>query len=121
MTLHLGVVDRASANQALQHLLEAWRCGMNGPLPLAARSALACAGGGDAETMYDGNYDREGESADPYLARCFPDFEALCADGRFDALAETIYRPMLDWIAASVRVLPRERDAATNAEEAADV
>ena len=121
VTLRLGAVERDRAEQALQDLLGAWRIGMNEPLPLPMRSALAFAGGGNPQEAYEGRFEQEGENAEPCLARCFPTFEALTANGRFEAWAERIYRPMLDWIAASVSVFPHEPAVATPSGEPAHV
>ncbi|HZV91727.1 MAG TPA: exodeoxyribonuclease V subunit gamma, partial [Caldimonas sp.] len=121
VTLRLGTLDQPDAAEALRHLLAAWRRGMEEPLPLPARTAIAFVLGENAELMYDGAFDRDGERSEPCLGRCFPDFAALNADGGFKALAERIYRPMLDWIAARVEVLQREAEAVPRAEEAPHV
>jgi exodeoxyribonuclease V gamma subunit len=94
---------------------------MNEPLPLPSRTAIAFASGENAAAMYDGGFERDGERAEPCLGRCFPDFAALCADDSFEALAAQIYKPMLDWIAAGVEVVPREADASMQGEEPAHV
>ena len=36
---------------------------------------------------------------DPALYRCYPTLDALLADGRFEALAERVYAPLLAWAA----------------------
>ena len=40
---------------------------------------------------------QRGEREEPCLARVFPDFAALSADGRFEALAHSIHAPLLAW------------------------
>ena len=115
VTLRLGQLDPAVARSALRDLLSAWRLGMSEPLPLPSKTALAFLEGGKAETVYDGSFGVGGESAEPCLGRCFADYAALTADGRFATLAERIYRPMLDWIADAVDVVPRASDADADA------
>jgi exodeoxyribonuclease V gamma subunit len=44
----------------------------------------------------------EGEEA--CLAREYPDYESLTADGQFEVWAEQLYGPVLHWIAAHVSV-----------------
>jgi exodeoxyribonuclease V gamma subunit len=74
------------------------------PLPVAARTALAfVADASQAAAVYDGGF-APGEAADACLARTYPDFEALVADGRFERLAEQLYGPMARWIGHSVAV-----------------
>ena len=61
-----------------------------------------------------------GEVEDASLARCYPDFEALCADGRFEHLAQTLYAALAEWVATHVDATPHgETDALHAPEEAA--
>ena len=46
---------------------------------------------------------QRGEREEPCMARVFPDFAALSADGRFEALAHSIHAPLLAWVDAYVR------------------
>ncbi|WP_233490284.1 exodeoxyribonuclease V subunit gamma [Thiocapsa marina] len=89
-------VEHAKAH--LTALLAAWQEGMCRPLPLAAKTALEWLKAGDASkarTTYEGGYMNTGEVAtDPYLARAYPDFDALCASGEFTRLAERLLRPL---------------------------
>ena len=82
----------------LSDLLKAWQEGMRRPLPLAAKTAFEWLKGGNeatARSMYDGVYERKGEvETDAYLARAYPDFDALCASGEFADWAETLLRPL---------------------------
>ena len=94
--------DRAMAT--LRDLLDAWREGMGQPLPVAPLTALAWLDGGKPEQAYEGGMFLDGEGREPCLARLFPDFETLVADGRFEALAETLYGPLRDWAATHVAV-----------------
>jgi exodeoxyribonuclease V gamma subunit len=99
----------ADAVAALQTLVQAWGAGMAEPLPLAARTGLAsAAGAADPALVYEGSSfgAGRGERDEPCLARQFPDFEALAADGRFALLAEALYGPMLVWIDQQVSVTP---------------
>ena len=79
-------------------ILEAWREGMQQPLPWAARTALAQVEERGARRAYEGGYrtafcDRD----EPSLGRVFPDFDALRADGRFAHYAELIFAPLSEW------------------------
>ncbi|HQZ32747.1 MAG TPA: hypothetical protein PLG89_12905, partial [Arenimonas sp.] len=49
-------------------------------------------------------FQQEGEGTEPCLARIYPDFEALSADGRFEALAHGVCGPLADWATLQVRV-----------------
>ena len=101
-TVTLDAPSQADARAALQTLMQAWRDGMASPLPLAARTALALLAGGDTVGVYEGrSFPRGGlpaEGDEPCLARLYPDFEALAADGRFAAAAEALFGPMQRWI-----------------------
>jgi exodeoxyribonuclease V gamma subunit len=99
----------ADAVAALETLVQAWGAGMVEPLPLAARTGLAsAAGAADPALVYEGSSfgGGRGERDEPCLARQFPDFESLCADGRFALLSEALYGPLLAWIATQVSVTP---------------
>jgi exodeoxyribonuclease V gamma subunit len=97
-------VGQAEAQALLGELIDVWRAGMAEPLPVAARTALAfVADASQAAAVYDGGF-APGEAADACLARTYPDFEALVADGRFERLAEQLYGPMARWIGHSVAV-----------------
>jgi exodeoxyribonuclease V gamma subunit len=90
--------------------MQAWREGRQGsgaPLPLAPRTALALVRGvSDVAGVYEGSDfgQRRGEAAEACLARSFPDYAALVADGRFEALAQRLFAPLAAWIDADVRV-----------------
>ncbi|MBV5298194.1 MAG: exodeoxyribonuclease V subunit gamma [Rhodoferax sp.] len=97
-----GVVDIASmpqdeARNTLGMLLSVWLQGMNAPLPLPPKTALAWLREKNAGAQYEGGYRQSGEVDEPCLARMFPDFEALGADGRFQNLAQQVYAPLLAW------------------------
>ena len=93
---------------ALLHtLLECWRDGMTAPLALACKTALAfVAGAADVALVYEGNTRSPGEVEEACLARLFPDYESLVADGRFITLAPQLFGPMLEWTRSRVTVAP---------------
>ena len=102
----------------LAELLHALDEGLRHPLPLATRTAFAwLKGGGEAgaaRQTYEGGYNQQGEvETDPYLARVYPDFAALTADGTFTRLAETLYGPLLAALpaAANKQTLAGQADA----------
>ena len=96
--VELKPLELDQAKAYLTDLLEAWQEGMRRPLPLAAKTAFEWLKGGDkdaARKIYEGAYKRTGEvETDAYLARAYPDFDALCASGEFAAWAETLLRPL---------------------------
>ena len=59
-----------------------------------------------AAQAYDGAPLRDGECTDPSWARCYPDWQALCADGRFERLAAGTYGPMLAWKEQLLQIEP---------------
>jgi exodeoxyribonuclease V gamma subunit len=94
-----------AARATLTSLLAGWREGMTRPLPVACRTALAWLNEKDAALSYDGNGDfMRAEAEEACLAREYPDYEALTADGQFEVWAEQLYGPVLHWIAAHVSV-----------------
>ena len=125
-TVTLDAPPQADAAAALQTLMQAWRDGMVSPLPLAARTALALLAGGDPVGVYEGRSFPQGglpaEGDEPCLARLYPDFESLAADGRFGAAAEALFGPMLRWIdgQATVRLHAAPAIAAIAATDATD-
>ncbi len=113
-------VEKAKAH--LTALLAAWQVGMCRPLPLAAKTALEWLKAGDAakaRTTYEGGYMYTGEvETDAYLARAYPDFDALCASGEFAELAESLLRPLYTAMHADDKKTP-DRPAAAQATGAA--
>ena len=106
--LAIPPMDPDAARATLSVLVGAWRAGMEAPLPVAIRTALAFATDQDPLPVYEG---REGdeyaypEVGDPCLARCHPDFESLSADGRFAELSLELYGPLAAW-AQTLAVTP---------------
>ena len=97
-------MPRADAERALADLVAAWQDGMAFPSPFAPLTALARAAGQPAADLYDGGKQRDGEGREFALNRCYPDFDALAASGRFDREVERLFQPMWRWIRDHVRV-----------------
>ena len=114
--LELPVLDQATAEQALVALLQAWHAGMQQPLPVACKTGLTLLQAqttretdpsqpdrvnpdrtSKAQACYEGGYHHEGEVNDPALARVYPNFEALWAQGQLLEWAQRLFGPMLDW------------------------
>ena len=116
---------QARAQAMLAELMAARHAGLYGgeaPLPLAPRTALALVQGRhDVAAVYEGHGGRPGlpgEVEEPSLARLFPDFEALCADGRFAELAHGLFGPLAAWVQEAVSLelhAPAEPAAAEDA------
>ena len=92
------------ARQQLLALMQLWLQGQNEPLPLPLRSAVAAANDDlrAAAQAYEGGFMSPGECEDPSWARCFPGWEDLIADLRFESLAKQVYGPLHDWLDAHV-------------------
>ncbi len=104
--LRLPAPRPAAAREQLDVLLAAWRDGQREPLPWALRTALASVAGGDARAAYEGGFgDVPADVAEPCLARVYPDFAALAADGRHAHYAEHLFAPLLAWARDAVEVL----------------
>jgi len=92
--------DAARASDHLHDLIEFWFTGLQQPLPVACKTALAYLAKEDLEAaalVYDGGQG-PGEGSEPCLARSWADFEALNEEGQFEDLARRLYGPMGDWI-----------------------
>ncbi len=90
------------SKKTLGMLLTLWLEGMNSPLPLPPATALAWLTEKNAASRYEGGHMQRGDVQEYCMVRMFPDYEALTADGRFEALAQQVYRPLLDWVAQHV-------------------
>lgn len=104
-----GVVEippfrKDKAEETLKGLLQLWLAGMNAPLPLPPKTALAFVAEKDARTGYEGGHMSRGEVQDTCLARMYPDYDALAAEGQFAALAKAVYAPLLEWVKQQVTV-----------------
>ena len=105
-TVVLPALERNAAAGLLNALLDAWRQGMQQPLPIARRTAYAwlLAERDDKPAFEAARYAYEGSdtpaappgemSREPCLARSWRSFSALHADGFEHWLA--LYRPLLD-------------------------
>ncbi|MFC5697102.1 exodeoxyribonuclease V subunit gamma [Pseudomonas sp. GCM10022186] len=98
--LEFAPLDAEHAATILRTWLQAWTEGMRAPLPVALKTAIAWlqeANEDKARTVYEGGYNLTGEvTGSASLARQFPDFAALSADGAFAQWSEVLYRPLLD-------------------------
>ncbi len=101
--LEFKPVEQGEARKILQDWLEGWSEGLNAPLPVALNTAIAWLSGSDedkaakaAGETYEGGYQRTGEvEKSATLARQYPDFAALTADGEFYAWSHDLYQPLL--------------------------
>ncbi len=118
-TLTVRPPDPGVALSALSALLATWHEGMTGPLPFAAKTALAFVEGSDSvASAYDGSFtNARGEGSEFCLHRIYPDHEALLDDGRFEVLAERLFAPLAAWVRTSITVVPHGLPLAVVAEE----
>jgi exodeoxyribonuclease V gamma subunit len=106
--LKVHPMAESMAREGLAQLLDAWLEGQQQPLPVAPRAALAFITNYDeneAIRAYEGGDYLIAEVDEPCLARCFPDFDSLTADGRFVRLAQQLYQPLAQWAQQHVEVL----------------
>jgi exodeoxyribonuclease V gamma subunit len=101
--IEIPPIPKELAVETLKGLLQIWLEGMNTPLPLPLKTALAFAAVEDAVERYEGGYMSRGDVEDTCLGRMFPDYEALTADGQFEVLANQIYKPLLEWVKVHVK------------------
>lgn len=95
--LDISPMPHDEARSTLRMLLSVWLEGMQAPLPLPLKTALAQLDGQSPSVQYEGGFMQTGEVDDPCLARMFPDFEALSQDGCFETLAQQVYAPLRAW------------------------
>ncbi len=101
--IEIAPMPQESAITTLTMLLELWLAGMQSPLPLPAKTALVwLEDTHKAAANYEGGFRQDGEGKDVYLARVYPDFEALSHDGRFALLSEQVYGQLREWAAQHV-------------------
>ncbi|MDE1954093.1 MAG: exodeoxyribonuclease V subunit gamma [Betaproteobacteria bacterium] len=103
--LHWSAVEPDTARARLGELLRAWRLARLEPLPWAPRTAIEHVRGKPARAVYEGSRHARGEAEDASLARLYPDFGALCADGRFETFARQLFLPVCEWASQGVQVL----------------
>ena len=108
-TVTIQPMPPEDAHDALAVLMQAWRDGMTAPLPLPCKTALALVRGltpAQVAVVYKGSaYEgggSRGEVDEACLSRMYPDYESLCADGRFENLADQLFGPLIAWIKKSV-------------------
>ncbi len=104
-----GVVEippmpQDQAIEILKGLLQLWCQGMNTPLPLPQKTALAFVAEKDVLATYEGGHLSSGEVQDACLARMFPDFDSLLESGQFEVLSRSVYAPLLAWATNQVKV-----------------
>ncbi|MGV7206844.1 exodeoxyribonuclease V subunit gamma [Oxalobacteraceae bacterium A2-2] len=104
--LAMAPLDGAEARATLASLAALWREGMDRPLPVACRTALALLRKGDARGVYDGSHVMGGEVDDVSLARLWPDYAALAAEPDWPRYAEQLYGPLAAWLERHVQVFP---------------
>ena len=108
-------MPQEEATTTLNMLLGLWLDGMNTPLPLPPKTALAwLADERSAPKQYEGAHMQTGEVEDPCMARMYPDFEALTEDGRFETLARQVYAPLKNWTNGYVRARLHEAEQPTS-------
>ena len=109
--LEITPMDPALARSTLTQLLQLWQAGMQAPLPLPPKTALAWLVQAQqpdkaqqaARAQYEGAEHLRGDVEEACMARVFPDLEALQSDGQFAPLAQAAYQPLLDWQKNHVR------------------
>lgn len=88
------------AREVLDAWLQGWIEGMRAPLPVALKTSLTWLLDGNEDktrSAYEGAFKQTGEvQGNACLARQFPDYAALTADGGFAEWSERLYRPLLD-------------------------
>lgn len=94
--LTLKPMEKEQAEPLLIELLHSYQQGMNRPLPLPCKTALAWLLGNDPELVYEGGFQTSSEMLETDgLQKLWPSFEALRANDEFTQLAQSIYGPML--------------------------
>ena len=104
--VHLRAPRPGPALDMLRELLCTWRRARMEALPWGRRSAVAQARQRQARGAYEGVAGRAvGDRDDPSLARVYPDFDALSADGRFAHYVERLFVPLCEWAQHEARVV----------------
>ncbi len=96
-------IDKESAIEQLNRLLQGYRQGLCEPLPLAPNTTWAWLSDTDkdralkkAQDAFNDGYVLPGEGADPYIARVYPDFESISQ--RLIPLAEALFGDMSNYL-----------------------
>ncbi|MFV3372393.1 exodeoxyribonuclease V subunit gamma [Pseudomonas sp. NY15435] len=99
-SLSFAPVSEVDAERVLGGWLQAWGTGMAVPLPVALKTSVNWLQNQDedkAQSCYEGAFKIVGEvTTSASLARQYPDYSALIADGQFPILSEHLYRSLLD-------------------------
>jgi exodeoxyribonuclease V gamma subunit len=112
-TLTLAPPPPDEARATLETLLTVWQQGMTAPLPLPLKTAIAWAqhpadAAKKAFTAYEGgpnaNQSASAEGDEPCLARTYPRFADLLADGRLPALVAQVHVPLTAWAKTHVTI-----------------
>ena len=109
-------IAREEAMHNLQSLLACWLKGMDAPLPLACKTALAYLeaerSGKDAHKAaaetYEGERNPQPEGREPCLARQWPTFDALSAEAEWLHWSRALYGPYTEWLSSGIEKLPLE-------------
>ncbi len=105
-TVRLNPLVPQQAIETLQTLLSLWLEGMQRPLPVACKTALAWLREEDASIVYEGGYKRRGECQDDAaLARLWPDFAALRLDPDWERFSKALYQPLVDWVREGTQII----------------
>lgn len=109
----MAPIEREEALGVLRYITGLWQRNLDAPLPVACRTALAQLAGRDARTVYEGDgHEVPGEvEREPCLARLWPEFARLAADGDWPELAEALYGGLAHWMAEQIEVKPHTGDA----------
>lgn len=99
-TVFFAPLTTEQATTILSGWLQAWAAGMQAPLPVAIKTSIAWLGLQNhdiARPVYEGAYRRTGEvKGSASLARQFPTYEQLNANGQFPLWSERLYRSLLE-------------------------
>lgn len=111
-SLAFAPLEQPDAQKILRPWLAAWRAGLEAPLPVALNTAITWLGNGGAEDetgekaaeearkTYEGSYTSSGKPngevhRSASLARQYPNFAVLVADGDFYEWSRELYWPLL--------------------------
>ena len=108
-TLTLAPPPSDEARATLQTLLTVWQQGMTAPLPMPLKTAIAWAqhpadAANKARTVYEGNEHVSAEGDEACLARTYPRFADLLADGRLPTLVAQVHAPLTEWAKSHVTI-----------------
>ena len=108
-TLTLAPPPPDEARATLETLLTVWQQGMTAPMPLPLKTAIAWAqhpadAAKKARTAYEGGFNASAEGDEACLARTYPRFADLLADGRLPALVAQVHGPLTAWAKTHVTI-----------------